>query len=178
MSLYRFLCLFQIINTDLQKFVCRRGLAWLTTTPLSLLMHILPALMHWDHHCWGRSWLHFLGLVSWLKNVKLGDNEEQPCPFLWWSWHLPSSKQMQQWPSSFCTGHQTALGWERLLAIYQTLFDLGSWVRDESAILHYPSPGPAWLPKAVFYLTKQLQAYQNPVVKEENHLLKDDRYNA
>ncbi|OXB68941.1 hypothetical protein ASZ78_003410 [Callipepla squamata] len=24
-------------------------------------------------------------------------------------------------------GHQTALGWERLLVIYQTLFDLGSW---------------------------------------------------
>lgn len=35
-----------------ELFVCRTDSAWLITTPLPSLMHILPALMHWDHHCW------------------------------------------------------------------------------------------------------------------------------
>lgn len=35
-----------------ELFVCRTDSAWLITTPLPSLMHILPALMHRDHHCW------------------------------------------------------------------------------------------------------------------------------
>lgn len=43
-------------------------------------------------------------------------------------------------PPHFTQVTKQPLGWEGLLAIYQTLFDLGSWVRDERHYIALPIP--------------------------------------